>query len=454
MNHSSLGSEAGSSCEVACKYPYDGVPGEAICPLGNTDPYFLPTLQSPQCLVDCSRLQPNLPGYRQKVNDTGYECDEGYAGLVKEDCFLQFDGSDPCGTPALLLNGCRPLADCLAPMVDLCQFDVSDCQLVARGDSCEIGCRDPYGGMSTNASCPMNNTNALQGLQKDLPFCSFPECPDPASLPLGYVLHPNGTYGCDRDYIGAAVRTCSAFPVGGGPRLGNAAAGPQCYSEAIFAGCKVIAEIVPCQPPAVDPCLHDASACTGASLEPGGSCEIACRQPYRGTATIADCPLDNINTTGGDSTGQLRNAASSAPSRHCRRSRPMAEILKVTAKTAAGGFATPGTLALRRSSASSCHLPEELAVQWQGCACPDAAAWSPVCRCALPWTFRCGCPRRRPPRGGENSPPGRASRSTCRSAARCSPGRRASWVAAGPLWVTWWWQPAHPATLTAFRRRC
>ncbi|CAJ1448217.1 unnamed protein product [Effrenium voratum] len=295
----SAGVAAGSSCEVACKYPYDGVPGEAICPLGNTDPYFLPTLQSPQCLVDCSRLQPNLPGYRQKVNDTGYECDEGYAGLVKEDCFLQFDGSDPCGTPALLLNGCRPLADCLAPMVDLCQFDVSDCQLVARGDSCEIGCRDPYGGMSTNASCPMNNTNALQGLQKDLPFCSFPECPDPASLPLGYVLHPNGTYGCDRDYIGAAVRTCSAFPVGGGPRLGNAAAGPQCYSEAIFAGCKVIAEIVPCQPPAVDPCLHDASACTGASLEPGGSCEIACRQPYRGTATIADCPLDNINTTGG-----------------------------------------------------------------------------------------------------------------------------------------------------------
>ena len=28
------------------------------------------------------------------------------------------------GTPALLLSGCRPLVDCMAPMVDLCQFDV------------------------------------------------------------------------------------------------------------------------------------------------------------------------------------------------------------------------------------------------------------------------------------------------------------------------------------------
>ena len=28
------------------------------------------------------------------------------------------------GTPALLLTGCRPLVDCVAPMVDLCQFDV------------------------------------------------------------------------------------------------------------------------------------------------------------------------------------------------------------------------------------------------------------------------------------------------------------------------------------------
>ena len=28
------------------------------------------------------------------------------------------------GTPELLLSGCRPLVDCVAPMVDLCQFDV------------------------------------------------------------------------------------------------------------------------------------------------------------------------------------------------------------------------------------------------------------------------------------------------------------------------------------------
>ena len=81
-------------------------------------------------------------------------------------------------------------------MVDLCQFDVclealerfqhgprSDCQQVGRGGSCQISCRLPYSGMllgllshpkeivlrSTAATCPMNNTDALQGLQVNLP---------------------------------------------------------------------------------------------------------------------------------------------------------------------------------------------------------------------------------------------------------------------------------------------
>ncbi len=31
---------------------------------------------------------------------------------------------DRGGKPELLLSGCRPLVDCVAPMVDLCQFDV------------------------------------------------------------------------------------------------------------------------------------------------------------------------------------------------------------------------------------------------------------------------------------------------------------------------------------------
>lgn len=290
------GVPAGGSCDVFCKYPYVGTPGEATCPEINTDPGFLPSLQSPMCMIDCSQLETvERVGYRRKSNDTGsgFECDTGYSGIVKEDCFLEFDGS-ACGTPALLLTGCRPLVDCMAPMVDLCQFDVSLCQQVNRGSSCSISCRLPYTGVTKTATCPMNNTDALQGLQVDLPSCSFPTCPDPAQLPLGYVLHPNGSYACDRDYIGTALRRCSAFS---DRALGNAAQGPECYTEAVFSGCKVIAEIVPCQPPVVNICLHDASSC--GTVDPGGSCQVDCLLPYKGTASIATCPLDNINTTGG-----------------------------------------------------------------------------------------------------------------------------------------------------------
>lgn len=294
------GIQAGGSCDVLCKYPYVGTPGEALCPEINTDAGFLPTLRSPMCMVDCSQLESiERIGYKRKSNDTGsgWECDSGYSGIVQESCFLQFDGSSPCGTPELLLSGCRPLVDCVAPMVDLCQFDVSLCQAVVRGSSCEISCRLPYTGTSKVASCPSNNTDALQGLQVDLPSCSFPTCPDPATLPLGYVLHSNGTYGCDQDYIGTVVRRCSAFsPLA----LGNAAQGPECYTEAVFSGCKVIAEIVPCQPPVLNPCLQSASSCMGSALDPGGTCQVECRLPfYKGTASTATCPLDNINTTGG-----------------------------------------------------------------------------------------------------------------------------------------------------------
>ena len=44
---------------------------------------------------DCSQLETvERVGYRRKSNDTGsgFECDTGYSGIVKEDCFLEFDG--------------------------------------------------------------------------------------------------------------------------------------------------------------------------------------------------------------------------------------------------------------------------------------------------------------------------------------------------------------------------
>eukprot|EP00931_Biecheleriopsis_adriatica_P067580 TRINITY_DN416_c0_g1_i1.p1 TRINITY_DN416_c0_g1~~TRINITY_DN416_c0_g1_i1.p1 ORF type:complete len:4227 (+),score=663.16 TRINITY_DN416_c0_g1_i1:71-12751(+) len=660
----SEGVPVGNSCDVFCKFPYTGTAGAAHCPASNINPLLLPTLDTPTCEVDCSSLHDTVPvGHVWNNVSNVWECQDGYAGEIVVDCFLDFDGSE-CGKPKLIVSGCFPLSDCLAPVVDLCQFIVSDCQQVARGGSCSISCREPYSGvgtymygminvargmqaaassvyegasldklidgdvavsysadahvqtgyddpawlevdlrqiyklshvtvfvtmdvpngtdsmdiiarggdgvalftqaamtpdsrnqirvnlppdttqeflvehstswqeemveklkelqlnasaivyaidrhekrlnvvwqdktpsldrvpdtdafplafvaedfiriryirvqtrqqeylalgeieawanlslcesgdveelgnvaisasltassifdevlapleklidgdtnvsinaltysrtgfdspswieldfdvtmplemvrivvaetqeksnqidvigkdglsipivrfdrlvidaenvirvnfpsnknnlrfvrvqnrvrdylylaeievwrtlyrcMSSVAKCDLLNTDPLEGLERKLPQCSHSLCPDPPELPLGYVK-VNGTHTCAEGYIGQVVRACSAFAVTG-KHTGNDPVGPVCYPEAIFSGCQVEFEIVPCQPPIIDKCLHNTS-CSGSNLDPGGTCDVRCKLPYwKGNATSASCPLDNMNKTGG-----------------------------------------------------------------------------------------------------------------------------------------------------------
>ena len=151
--------------------------------------------------------------------------------MVKEECYLEYDGSlcrsavsprpdamkddwqkyhvpthqpfqascAECvasgGTPTLLLSGCRSLVDCLPPMVDLCQFDVQlEAALQVAWTEVRLSTGRPWRQLpdqlpfalqwhatsaqlpisfnivrSTTATCPMNNTDALQGLQVNLP---------------------------------------------------------------------------------------------------------------------------------------------------------------------------------------------------------------------------------------------------------------------------------------------
>ena len=57
--------------------------------------YWVYIVHSHAVCQDCSQLETvERVGYRRKSNDTGsgFECDTGYSGIVKEDCFLEFDG--------------------------------------------------------------------------------------------------------------------------------------------------------------------------------------------------------------------------------------------------------------------------------------------------------------------------------------------------------------------------
>lgn len=62
-------SKAGGSCEVLCKYPYTGVPGEATCPEVNTQSR-LPILRSPSCMV-ATRRHSTVSGYRGLLGGSG-----------------------------------------------------------------------------------------------------------------------------------------------------------------------------------------------------------------------------------------------------------------------------------------------------------------------------------------------------------------------------------------------
>eukprot|EP00930_Biecheleria_cincta_P046795 TRINITY_DN32328_c0_g1_i1.p1 TRINITY_DN32328_c0_g1~~TRINITY_DN32328_c0_g1_i1.p1 ORF type:complete len:3725 (-),score=319.22 TRINITY_DN32328_c0_g1_i1:338-10279(-) len=293
----SEGVPEGGSCNVFCKKPYIGIPGAAHCPSGNTDRRTLPSLTPPSCAVDCSMLENSIPKGYQKKPGGSWDCMANYSGHATETCYLNYDNSR-CGSPNLLVRGCFPLTDCVAPVVDLCKHNVSDCQHVARGNSCSISCRAPFRGQSTVARCALNNTDRLEGLERNLPDCGFDLCPDPPAMPLGYASQGTGNYTCAEGYIGRVIRTCSAFAISGS-NLGNAAVGPQCRPEAVFTGCRVESQIVPCKAPMIDKCMHN-SSCTGSSLQPGGKCEVGCLKPYyRGDYVPTECPVDNTNTSGG-----------------------------------------------------------------------------------------------------------------------------------------------------------
>lgn len=79
----------------------------------------------------------------------------------------------------ILLQGCVEMVPCGPGNFDPCQYDMSDCMSVPRGESCTIRCNSVYTGMDFNATCPIENTQVNDGLQFEDGNCLIRECPEP-----------------------------------------------------------------------------------------------------------------------------------------------------------------------------------------------------------------------------------------------------------------------------------
>ncbi|CAE8641854.1 unnamed protein product, partial [Polarella glacialis] len=112
------GTAAGASCEVRCKFPFNGSHGLSYCPEDNTHEMtptrFVPWLQQPACVMNCPdpRIVPPgfvyiFPkGYAEDANGN-WRCAPGYAGKIFFNCTFK-DGAN-C-TMVKEPAGCLPLA--------------------------------------------------------------------------------------------------------------------------------------------------------------------------------------------------------------------------------------------------------------------------------------------------------------------------------------------------------
>lgn len=271
----------GGSCRVSCRAPYYGESVVAQCPLDNADPKRPVEWTSPQCVLqDCPNVGAVPEGYARA--ERGWACAEGYTGEVAIGCTT----ASKCQTEPVL-SGCVPVKECRLPTLDPCRFNLSRCDGVLAGQTCNVGCAGPFAGSTARATCDL--TSYLPDVPQDLPWalplsyklpnCSAKACLDPLPIPFGYAKTAAG-WRCADGWLGTAVPTCHLDK-----RCGQL--------PFVLSGCS---PPVPCLPPPMD----KASMC-GADLTrcfeiPGGSaCVATCKEPYTGTAKTAVCPAGNID---------------------------------------------------------------------------------------------------------------------------------------------------------------
>eukprot|EP00931_Biecheleriopsis_adriatica_P049938 TRINITY_DN28901_c0_g1_i1.p1 TRINITY_DN28901_c0_g1~~TRINITY_DN28901_c0_g1_i1.p1 ORF type:complete len:2003 (+),score=252.77 TRINITY_DN28901_c0_g1_i1:394-6009(+) len=268
--------EPGDFCEVTCAAPFYGSPAKAFCTPGNIDPTTELTWAEPDCRLDCDDPDPIPPGYMK--TSCGWQCQDGYEGRAVVDC----DVDDQCKS-RLKLSGCTREEDCAPPRkesYDTCRFDFADCEnlgAIPPGFSCLAKCKAPYVGPDFFPVCPGDNTVPEGDLVWSGDRCIV-TCPDPDPLPEGYLRNTEGEWICADGYLGLPVVNCIVNSTCGGP----------------FMELRNCEKIVPCAAPELpDLCKLEALGCV--DVNPGSTCEIACKAPaYSGNvSSVAICPSPN-----------------------------------------------------------------------------------------------------------------------------------------------------------------
>eukprot|EP00928_Gymnodinium_smaydae_P011080 TRINITY_DN14139_c0_g1_i1.p1 TRINITY_DN14139_c0_g1~~TRINITY_DN14139_c0_g1_i1.p1 ORF type:complete len:2980 (-),score=351.33 TRINITY_DN14139_c0_g1_i1:81-9020(-) len=262
---------AGKNCSVKCRAPYVGTPTISTCPWNNTDASTPLNWTRPVCTIeDCPDPKKAPLGFVKK--NGRWMCAPGYTGIASKRCSV--DGR--CNLREGELFGCIGLSPCIAPELDKCKHNVTNCSGVLFGDSCELRCQPPYKGDPTSAFCPRDNTDRYAVVRHEVPECTL-ECPDPDEPPEGYRRMWNGQWVCAEGYVGKAIKSCSVDKW-------------YCKVEVSLAGCL---KRRPCQTLKTYDCALDVTDCY--SVDAGKKCEVRCLPPHEGEPVEAVCPDDNTN---------------------------------------------------------------------------------------------------------------------------------------------------------------
>lgn len=286
--------QAGGSCQITCKPPFNPGVTTATCPSDNIDPDHELSFYPLRCiLTDCADPVPLPPGY---IRDAAghWRCADGWSGSVIATCTPGADWAPGAAqqdcSAEVTLEGCQEIVNCAAPILaglETCEFDLSSCHSTAPGGTCQVFCKDPFVGAATTASCDGNNTDP-GGLIWTRPDCNLNTCSDPPNIPAGYMRSAltNNGWECADSYTGVAEKTCTVTP--------------QCAAIPVMSGCS---QLRPCKASALDEansCMFDFNGgqIPCASVQPGAVCHVRCKAPFAGTVTVAECPQGNTMDNG------------------------------------------------------------------------------------------------------------------------------------------------------------
>ncbi|OLP77238.1 hypothetical protein AK812_SmicGene42719 [Symbiodinium microadriaticum] len=159
----------------------------------------------------CEEPVPLTQGY-VKVNESSYECAEGYVG-EDQICGLNYTACTGTGPGQM----CR--VPCLAGYIENTSYvwEEDEMEMEEQMMTNNISMAgyllsnhfyDCLPDNATEPSCPAGNIDPTKVIEFERIRCEFQVCIDPHPTPLGYTKLPNGTWTCQRGFVGEVVKEC------------------------------------------------------------------------------------------------------------------------------------------------------------------------------------------------------------------------------------------------------